>query len=49
MHLLVLSATLFTGSSPGFCTHKKEKPCIDTQRNEVSGFPDGSHIYKMDF
>ncbi len=19
------------------------------QRNEVSGFPDGSHIYKMDF
>ncbi len=43
MDLLVLSATLFT-SSPvkGFCTHK-EKPCIDTQRN------DGSHIYKMDF
>ncbi len=22
----------------GFCTQKKEKPCIDTQRNEVSGF-----------
>ncbi len=36
MDLIVLSATLFT-SSPvkGFCTHKKEKPCIDTQRNEV--------------
>ncbi len=30
-------------------TKKKEKPCIDTQRNEVSGFTDGSHIYKMDF
>ncbi len=26
--------------------HKKEKPCFDTQRNEVSGFPDESHIYK---
>ncbi len=24
--------------------HKKEKSCIDTQRNEVSGFPDGSHL-----
>ncbi len=51
MDLLVLSATLFT-SSPvkGFCTQKKkEKPCIDTQRNKVSGFPDGSHICKMDF
>ncbi len=49
MDLLVLSATLFT-SSPvkGFCT-QKEKPCIDTHHNEVSGFPDGSHIYKMDF
>ncbi len=49
MDLLVLSAELFT-SSPvkGFCT-KKEKPCIETQRNEVSGFPDGSYIYKMDF
>ncbi len=35
MDLLVLSATLFT-SSPvkGFCT-QIEKPCIDTQRNEV--------------
>ncbi len=39
MDLLVL---LFT-SSPVLLHTQKEKPCIDTQRN------DGSHIYKMDF
>ncbi len=50
MDLLVLSSTLFTSSLvKGFCTQKKEKPCIDAQCNEVSGFPEGSHIYKMDF
>ncbi len=44
MDLLVLSATLFTSSLVnGFCI-KKEKHCFDMQRNEVSGFPDGSHL-----